>query len=398
MAIRIVHVVEGFGVGGGVENGIANLIERLEPNRFEHVLCGVFRLGPQVERYPAGRVRLMCLEQKPRRLALQVRPLVEMIRSVHPDIVHSRNWGAAEAVVAARWAGRCRVIHSEHGFEMNPAAEPSRRSWARRGVFELAHRVFCVSSGLRALLARRTGFPVHKMGVIHNGVDTRRFQPDPAAGQQFRRELGIAEEEFCVGCVGRLNRIKDYPTMLHAAEGLSRSSVPWRLLIAGGGVELPALEEFVRSRPALQGRVQFLGPTKRIPELLNAIDAYVLPSLYEGISNSLLEAMAAGRAVVVSNTGGNPEVVVDGESGLLFPVGDFERLAGSLLQLWHERDLREQLGGQARRRVQEEFSLDVMVRRYDTMYRSLVGDRTAEPAEVEEAAMLSVRQTGNGGV
>ncbi len=347
MAIRIMHVVEAFGVGGGVENGIANLIERMDASRFEHVLCAVFRLGSLVERYPADRVRLLCLEQKPRRVSLQVRPLVKAIRQIKPNIVHSRNWGALEAVAAARWARSCPVIHSEHGVEMNPSAEPRRRSAFRRVAFELADRVFSVSYQLRDMLAQRTGFPLRKIEVIQNGVDTKRFRPDAAARRQFRGELGVSEEEFCIGCVGRLNPIKDYPTVLRAAEVFSNSCNTWRLFIIGAGAELPHLEKFVNEKPALRDRVRFVGPSDRIPEFLNAIDAYVLPSLCEGISNSLLEAMATALPVIASEAGGNPELIVNGECGLLFPVGDFRRLAEQLFLLYDQTSLRGELGRQA---------------------------------------------------
>lgn len=389
MAIRIMHVVEALGVGGGVENGIANLIERMDRGRFEHVLCAVFHLGAQVGRYPADRVRVVCLDQKHRKLSIQVGPLAQMIRELKPDIVHSRNWGAMEAVIAGRWAGSCSVVHSEHGIEMNPSAEPRRRGWVRRVAFEMADRVFSVSIQLRDMLARRTGFPSRKIAVIHNGVDTERFRPDASAGRQFRAERGIADGEFCIGCVGRLNRIKDYPTMLRAAEVFSQSGAAWRLFIVGGGEELGALEEFAAALPALNGRVHFLGAIDRVPEFLNAMDAYVLPSLCEGISNSLLEAMAAGLPVVVSDTGGNPEVVVDRESGLLFPVGDFQRLADQLSELQSRRELRGQLGQQALRRVREQFSLSAMVERYEEMYGSLARNRAAGRAGVEKALCRS---------
>lgn len=377
MSIRILHVVEAIGIGGGIENGIANLIERMDSTRFEHILCGVFRLGPQVERYPADRVQIVCLEQKPRRLAIQAGSLAEMIRKLRPDVVHSRNWGALEAVVAARWVGETSVIHSEHGVEMDPAAEPRRRSWLRRLVFSLTDHVFCVSYQLRDMLVARTGFPQRKIGVIHNGVKTSLFRPDTSARKRFRAELGINDDEFCIGCVGRLNRIKDYPTIFRAAELFNNSCASWRLLIVGDGAELSSLQGLVNTSPILRGRVHFMGASNCVPEILNALDVYVLPSLCEGISNSLLEAMATGLPVIASDTGGNPEVVVNGMSGLLFPVGDIQRLADQLLLVYSAKERRVQLGEMALCRVKEQFSLDSMIEQYEEMYSSLVRTRVA---------------------
>jgi sugar transferase (PEP-CTERM/EpsH1 system associated) len=369
--IRIMHVVEAFGVGGGVENGIANLIHGMDGDRFEHVLCGIFHVGSQIERYPLDRVRLICLDQKPRRLAIQAGPLARVIREVRPDIVHSRNWGALEAVAAGRWVRSCAVIHSEHGVEMNPEAEPRRRSWVRRVAFRLAHRVFSVSYQLRDTLARRTGVACSKIGVIHNGVSATRFHRDREAGLRFRAELGVAESDFCIGCVGRLNRIKDYPTLLRAAEVLSRQGDGWRVLIAGQGSDLGALQGLVDGSAQLRGRVLFLGSISRAPEFLNALDVFALPSLCEGISNALLEAMATGLPTVVSAVGGNREVIVEGESGLAFPVGDVEALAGNLARLRREPETRRKLGDGAIQRVKEEFSLKNMVQKYEEMYESL---------------------------
>jgi sugar transferase (PEP-CTERM/EpsH1 system associated) len=381
------HVIEALGIGGGVENGIANLVQRMDPRRFEHVLCAVFRVGPQTEQYIASNVSILNLEQKARKCSVQVGPLARALRQVRPDIVHSRNWGALEAVAAGRFVQFCSVIHSEHGFEVDPATEPRRRQWIRRAAFELAHGVFSVSYQLRNMLARRTGFSARKIGVIHNGVNVTRFRQDRAAGIEFRRELGISDEEFCIGCVGRLNRIKDYPTMLRAAEVFSRSCDSWRLVIAGSGSELGVLQGMVDSNPALRGRVHFLGSTTRIPEFLNAIDVYVLPSICEGISNSLLEAMATGLPVIVSDTGGNPEVVDRGGSGLLFRVGDSDRLAEQLLLLYRDRAARVEFGRQALRRVHAEFSLDSMIRQYEEMYTGFAQNRAAGRAVFEREIM-----------
>jgi sugar transferase (PEP-CTERM/EpsH1 system associated) len=371
--IRILHIVESLGVGGGVETGIANLIERMDRTRFEHIICAVFRMGPRSDRFRV--VQVIPLEQTGKKLAIQIGPLARTIRQVKPDIVHSRNWGALEGVIAGRWVRSCRVIHSEHGWEVDPAMEAKRRLWFRRVAFEMADRVFSVSYQLRDALAKCTGFAARKIGVIHNGVELARFAKNPSVRRRFRAELGLSETEFCIGCVGRLNRIKDYPTILRAVERLDQSCPSWRLLILGSGTDREELEQFVNDRPVLRERVRFLGDSDRVAGFLNAIDVYVLPSIREGISNSLLEAMATGLPVVATDTGGNPEPIVNGESGLLFPVGDFERLAELLGQLSREPETRDRLGKQSLQRVTREFSLDSMISKYAQMYQGLIGER-----------------------
>jgi len=370
-AIRIMHVVDGLGQGG-MENGLENLIERLDPKRFEHVVYAVRQLGPTVDRIPKERVRVMYLGKKDTDL-LQVGALVRGIREVSPDIVHSRNWGAVEAVVAGKWTRSCAVVHSEHGIESDPnAKEPWRRRCFRRLAFQLADQVVSVSYQLRDLHARRTGFAAHRITVIHNGVDNRRFYPDSEARARVRQELGIASDGFCIGSVGNLFPVKDQMTLLQAIQKVAGALTNWRLLVIGDGPELPKLDSFTNAHLEWRGRVSFLGASSRVLEMLNAMDLYVLPSISEGISNSLLEAMAIGLPVVATATGGNPEVVLDGESGMLFPVGSSERLAEILLKLQAGKDLRAQLGQRALRRVTENFSIDSMVRNYARMYESLM--------------------------
>ena len=384
MALRIMHVVDNVG-RGGMQNGLVNLIDRLDPREFEHVICAMRHAEPS-EGYDFNRewTRVMCLGKIQDGSRTQIRELVRAIREVQPDVVHSRNWSGIEGVLAGYWAGSCRLVHSEHGLDTSPdAQEPWRRVAFRRVSYQLADRVFCVSHQLKDLFARRTGFAERKIGVIHNGVDTRRFFPDRAAGVRVRQELGVSDSDFLIGCVGNLTPVKDHMTMLQAFREQAGERRNWRLVILGKGPELPKLEGFLAEYPDWKERVMFPGRSNRVAEMLRAMDVYVLPSLAEGISNSLLEAMATGLPVVVTATGGNPEVVVDGESGLLFGVGDSRKLAEFLLLLHHKVEVREELGRQALKRICQSFSIDSMVRQYEQLYGSLRG---AAAAPVRAAA------------
>jgi sugar transferase (PEP-CTERM/EpsH1 system associated) len=378
MPIRILHLVDSLGKGG-LENGMVNLLGHLDPMRFEHVVCAIREMGANAKRLPE-RVRLVCLDQQASS-RLQTPAMVRIIREFRPRVVHSRNWGAIEGVFAGRWAGSCAVIHSEHGLTVEAAArEPRRRIWMRRLAYELAHRVVAVSGQLRAHHAGRTGFAAERMTVIHNGVDNRRFRPDPETRERVRRELGLPDGDFCIGCVANLLPVKDHRTLLRAIGEFAQESRAWRLLLIGEGPEQPALEAFVK-RAEWRGRVCFLGSSNRVAELLQAIDAYVLPSVFEGISNALLEAMASGIPAIATAVGGNPEVVIDGVSGLLFPAGDSGRLAGHLRALEAHPEMRQRLGQHARRRVAEEFSIDSMAGKYADLYQA-AGQARAVPERV----------------
>lgn len=371
MPIRIMHVVNNLGKGG-LENGLVNLIERLDPRLFEHVVCTTAGLGPNAERLVTARVQVLALRDADSDSRFQTPALVRAIRRFRPDVVHSRNWGAIEAVVAARVARVGGVVHSEHGFETDAwASEPRRRTYFRRLAFELADRVLSVSFQLREVHASRTGFLARRITVIHNGVDPKRFFPDAETRVRVRNELGIREPDFCIGCVANLLPVKDHLTLLHSLGAMAREDGDWRLLLIGTGPEQPRLEAFVDAHPKLQRRVLFLGLSHRVPQLLQAMDVFVLTSVAEGICNSLLEAMASGLSVVATAVGGNPEVVVDGESGLLFPVGDARALANHLVLLRAQPELRAQMGQRAIQRVRDEFSIEAMVQAYEELYTGL---------------------------
>ncbi len=370
--IHILHIVDNLGKGG-LENGVVNVITRLDPGRFRHTVCAIRRLGANADRLPRDRVQVLCLDQEGKGSLTQLTAFLRVIGKVRPHVVHSRNWPAIESVFAARLLRFPAVIHSEHGLDWAARLrEPWRRARIRRLALELSDQVFCVSSELRALHAERTGFPADRISVIHNGVDTERYSPKRSAGMKLRAQLGIAAEEFCIGCVGNLMPVKGHRSLFQALEVFERTAfaneVPkWRLLMIGDGPERPGLEELVRSR-GWSNRVSFLGLRDDIPELLNAFDSYVLPSLSEGMCNSLLEAMAIGLPVLATATGGNPEVIVDGKSGHLCPPADAPGLADRLLGLYHHPDVRQQFGKQARERVEQEFSISAMVRQYARTY------------------------------
>jgi len=372
MRIRIMHVVNNLGKGG-LENGLVNLIQHLDAGAFEHVVCTIRGLGPNKDRLPLDRVQVISLAESGRTSRVQTPALIRTIRRYKPDIVHSRNWAAVEAVIAARLAGRCAVVHSEHGYEADAAAkEPWRRIAVRRVSFELADRVLAVSRQLRDLHAERTGFAAGKITVVHNGVDHTRFFPDPPTRVRIRKELGIGDGLIAIGCVANLLPVKAHRTLLEALALMSTDgSEDWRLLLIGEGPERPALEDFAAVHAGLKERISFLGPSNRVSEMLQALDVFVLPSMAEGICNALLEAMASGLPVIASAVGGNPEVVVEKQSGLLFPAGDAPALATVLRELLAQPMLRLQLGQQGLRRIRDEFSLQSMVQTYDKLYRSV---------------------------
>lgn len=368
MPIRILHVVDNWGMGG-LQNGLANLIARMAADRFEHIICAMRPVKKcDVQPFAGRPAEVICLGEDGAPARMHAGALLRTIRKLRPEIVHSRNWAGVEAVLAGQLASSCTIIHSEHGLDGN-TSDSWKRICLRRVAFELADQVLAVSYQLRDLHAKRTGFSASRIRVIHNGVDGGRFAPDTAKRLLMREQLGIPPEAFCIGCVGNLTPVKDHLTVLRALALIDPSVVDWRLLLVGDGPERSRLEEFASGHAGWDRRVQFLGRSRNVPELLRAMDVYVLSSVTEGICNSLLEAMASALPVIVTAAGGNSEVVVDGESGFLFPVGGSQSLAELLTRL-QDSDLRREMGCRALRRVQDEFSIDSMVQNYARLYES----------------------------
>jgi len=364
--LRIVHVVPTLDVGG-LENGLVNLVAALP--ELTHAVVSMGPLGAFARRLPRD-VELSSLDKPagaPMRLAMF--RLLRVLRRLQPDLVHSRNWGAIEAVPAARLAGVRAVVHSEHGRELSdPEGLNARRNRFRRLLAPLMDRVVTVSADLSAWLQQTVRLPAGKLLVIPNGVDTQRFSP--ARRFAGRQALRAADQTMVIGTVGRLNGIKDYPTLLTAFADIARRAPHVTLVFIGDGPQRAALEALAASL-AIHERVHFLGERRDVPELIAGLDVFVLPSIAEGMSNTLLEAMAAGRPVVATGVGGNPEVVEDGVTGTIIPIRHPAALTKAIDGYLWDSGLRTAHGEAARRRAVTEFGLVSMVSRYHDLYAGL---------------------------
>jgi len=372
------HVVHSLGTGG-TEAGVRKLLAGLDRNTFEQTVCTVLD-GPTIE--PQTDTRVITLGRTPGKVGCLVADLTRIFARARPHIVHSRNWGAIEAVPAANLARIRGVIHSEHGLDIRTVRQqPWRRKVFRRFCFGLADRVFAVSQGLRDYYLRQLRIPADQMQVISNGVDTERFRPLPESRTELRQKLGLAEDLFVVGTVGRLDPVKDHRLLLRAAEAALSQGCPVQLIIVGDGPERVNVEGDVQANPLLRDRTLFAGEARNVAQWLNSFDVFVLPSLAEGMSNTLLEAMATGVAPVASRVGGNPEVIEEGRSGLLFEAGGVTALATHLKRLAENPKWRHELGTSARQRVQTCFSLKAMLENYTQLYESvLVNEEFTPPA------------------
>jgi sugar transferase (PEP-CTERM/EpsH1 system associated) len=373
--LRVLHIVSHLGMGG-TEHGVLKVMKGLGEYEFEHRICAVraidadfaARMDVAGRTYSAGSGRPG--------FQFPMFRLRRIMKQFRPHIVHTRNFGALEAIPAAMLAGVPATVHSEHGYELEILRGlPFRRRMLCRAFYAMADAVFTVTNDLGKYHSEQSGLPVEKFRVLYNGVNTETFLPRPEVSVRRKSELGIPAERLVLGTVGRLVPIKDQRTLLRAAELLVRQNANVHVLVVGAGPELANLQAQVAASAELPGRVTFSGASDRVAELLGAMDIFVLSSICEGMSNTIIEAMASGLPVVATRAGGNPELVKEDHTGCLFDPGDVRRLSELILRFTEDPDLRREFGRAARCRAVELFSLTGMIHRYRSLYVDLAARR-----------------------
>lgn len=299
--------------------------------------------------------------------------LRRLIKNTAVDVVHSHNFSAWLYAVLALYGLRHRVrhVHTEH----SNVEYRVRRYWIERMLGGLTMCTVAVSAAVRDAMTRDIGIPDVRVRLVYNGIDTDRFRPDDARRQSMRRALAASTDCILIGIVARLEPVKDHVTLVRAFARLRQlSHRPLKLVVVGDGSERAALEREIAAC-RLAADVLLVGDQRNVPDWLCALDVYALSSVSEGMNLTLLEAMSAALPVVATAVGGNPEIVTNGETGLLVPARDPEAMARSLLRLVESSELRNQLGGAGRRRVEERFSQASMLRAYLELY----GSDSSEP-------------------
>lgn len=371
---------------GGMELGVLKLLSGMAGSSVEPSVCSLTPFEARHAVWPSdGRVR--GIRRRRGNDPGVVLKLVGLFRKERPDVVHTHAWGTlCEGVAAAKLAGVPHIVHGEHGtMETRP-----RNVWIQARLWRRVDRLLSVSDSLAARMSDVTGVPREAITVIRNGVDLQRFDEiDRAAA---RASLGIAADRFVAGTVGRLVAVKDHEGLIDAARRVRGERPDLVVLVAGDGELRAPLEARVQAA-GLAGTVRFLGERADVNRVMAAMDVFILNSRSEGMSNTVLEAMASGLPVIATRVGGNPELVVDGETGILVPATSPDQTAAAILRLGADPATRRAMGDAGRLRAHSEFSLRGMLQRYAEMYASLVRNRhAASPAGVAAAP-----QAGFGG-
>lgn len=390
----IVHVLYRFDVGG-LENGVVNLINRLPREKWRHAIVALDCVSEDFcRRVQRSDVEYLSLRKPPGHLLPLYPKLIGLFRRLRPAVVHTRNLAALEASAPA-WAARVPVrIHGEHGWDISDVGGTNpRHRLARRLYRPFVHRYVALSDHLRRYLEDSVGIPSARIVQIYNGVDLRRFNPDSVEAQAVPDYPFDGKDVWVVATVGRMQAVKD-PMNLARAFVLACRAEPGntkrlRLAMVGDGPQLAEVKK-VLAEAGLLDRAWLPGERNDVAAILRRVDCYASPSKAEGISNTILEAMASGLALVATRVGGNPELVQDGLTGHLIPAGNSEALASALLHYLADPALSRRHGRAGLQVVERRFSLDRMVTDYDQLYSTLL---TAKARELMSATNPSEGQT-----
>lgn len=373
--LHICHVIHRLEYGG-LQNGVVNIINALDPARFRNTVLCLTDATEFKERITAPNTQIVEIHKKAGKDISAYWRVFKALRHLKPDVVHTRNLPAVDMVFVARLAGMRHIVHSEHGldvFELDGKNAKYNRLRRMTNPF-VAHYV-TMSSDLARWMTEDVGIPAKKVSVFYNGVDTNRFVPGPRL-TELAPEGFADDQSIILGTVGRLQAVKDQVTLARAfiralelRPGLSKRL---RLVIVGDGDMRREVEDVLMAARAshLSWLAGFQEDAARFYRLF---DIFVLPSIREGISNTLLEAQATGLPVIATAVGGNPEIVAGGIAGTLVPAQDPQAMAEAIIKYVEEPELIRKQGAAARARMEEEFSLTRMVSDYGNLYERVAG-------------------------
>jgi glycosyltransferase involved in cell wall biosynthesis len=363
---KILHVVISM-VVGGAERLVYDMVKYPAFASNPPVICCMDALGELGEKLRSEGYTVHCKGRQPGLDFEMITWLRDIIRQEKADVVHAHQYSPLfYAAPAAFLAGRVKVVYTEHG-----RFYPERSSW-KRSLFNpllalgVSHLV-SISNATAQAMATYDNFPQSRIKVIHNGIDCSGMLP-AVDKRAKRKELGLSETCRIIGTAARLNSIKNIPMMLRGLKLVLQSMPDVCMVIAGQGEEEEKLKGLALEL-GIADNVKFIGLRFDLPEVYQLFDVFLLTSFSEGISVTLLESMASGVPSVVTDVGGNREVVVEGETGFLVPVDADQQLSLRVCELLQNQEKAVQMGRIARERVVRDFSVQGMMEAYCRLYK-----------------------------
>lgn len=372
----VAHVVYRFDTGG-LENGVVNLINHMPEEAYRHVVIALTEITDFKERIKRPDVQFIALNKAPGHVLWIYPQLYRLFRRLQPAIVHTRNLASLEATVPA-WAARVPIrIHGEHGRDVGDFDGTNKKyQWIRRLYSPFVKHFIALSRDLEQYLTDTIGIADTRVTQIYNGVDSTRFHP-AAQRQDIPGSPFNAAGLWVIGTAGRMQTVKDQ-TNLALAFAQALQIAPYlrdrlRLIMVGDGPLRQASQAILHSA-GVEALAWLPGERNDIPEIMRGLDCFVLPSLGEGISNTILEAMASGLPVIATAVGGNIELVLEGQNGHLVPPADPKALAEAIIQLASHTDNTHRMGQCGRELVEKRYNMASMVKGYQKLYDRLLAE------------------------
>jgi sugar transferase (PEP-CTERM/EpsH1 system associated) len=371
----VLHVFYRFDVGG-LENGVVNLINHLPVDRYRHAILALTEVTDFRQRIRRDDVEYISLKKPPGHLFRLYPRLWRIFRDLRPAIVHSRNLAALEVTVPAWAAGVPVRIHGEHGYDVGDLDGNNRKyQWVRRAYAPFVSRFVALSQDLARYLTDRVGVAQDKIAQIYNGVDTQRFHPAVLPKPTFQGCPFGSPDHWLVGTVGRMQTVKNQTLLarafIRALELAPALRDRLRLVMIGDG-PLRGESQALLDAAGVADLAWLPGERHDIPDLLRGLDSFVLPSIAEGISNTILEAMASSLPVIATAVGGNPELVREGVTGTLVPPGDIDAMVRAIVAQAENPEQARTAGRAGRAEVERRFSMAAMVGAYQGLYDRLL--------------------------
>jgi glycosyltransferase involved in cell wall biosynthesis len=364
---KILHCIDGFRIGGAEVN-LLEQIKQLAVKGYDQTVCSFDDVGALKESYQKLGIPVYIIQRKHRFDPIVLTKLYQLIQHgkfsiiqtvlFYPDVVGMLTGAAAGVKVR---------ISVETASHYNVFFSPPYRRLMYRTAMKYVSRIIAVSGEVKNSIIQRERIHSSRIAVIPNAVDFRLYDPVSNGSNRKKKELHLQNAFPVLGTVARLTHVKGHGVLIRAAVDLVKKYPALHCLFIGDGELRSDLEKQINEM-GLGDHFSFLGFRKDIPELLYALDIFVLPSLTEGMPNVILEAMACSVPVVATEVGGIPEVIRDGWNGILIPPEDPKKLAGAILKLLEDRSFRSQIGENGRKHVQDQYSLDRQIQCFQKTY------------------------------
>jgi len=359
---------------GGAETELVNIAPLFDREKFR-VIVVCLQPGPLIAKLESTHVEVRCISFRMRSVLLGIWRLYKILKREHVDVLHTHMWSSGfYGRIAGILAHVPVMVTTDHDKGYTKRAR--HRAWERFAVRFTSRRI-AVTQEIAAVMSARENVPPEKLLVIPNGVDVASFNVDASLRESVRKEWRLNEKALVVGSVSRLVKEKSLHVLIEAFATASRLHSNVRLVIVGRG----PLREPLERRAADFGvskKVFFAGVRNDIPQVLAAMDVYALSSSFEGLPLSILEAMAAGKPIVSTKVGGIPDVITDGEEGLLVEANNSKSLAAALDRMLTDLNAANLMGAKARKKAVANYSAEAIVKRLEEVYTTLLGEGASQ--------------------